>query len=212
MRPESALGGAIYINKYTATVDNIKSITGDFIGNYTAGTNGSIGGAISVQGGIISDITSDFIGNYAKSDNLAYGGAVSNFGYSTRGEHGETYYAQISKITGDFIGNYASGSNGALGGALINWSISQNQFAIAQISDIAGNFTGNYAQSETGSSQGGAIANTSANIRADAAALSTIGNIAGNFTGNYAGRIPQQLRTIRNRNSPGRCDLQSDYS
>ena len=180
--PESALGGAIYINKYKATVDNIKSITGDFIGNYTAGPESALGGAILVQGGIISDITSDFIGNYAKSDNLAYGGAVSNFGYSTRGEHGETYYAQISKITGDFIGNYASGSNGAIGGALMNWSRSENQFAIAQISDIAGNFTGNYAQSETGGSLGGAIANTSA----DDITLSSIGNIAGNFTGNYA--------------------------
>ena len=180
--PESAIGGAIYINNYNPTVDNINSITGDFIGNYAAGTNGSIGGAISVQGGIISDITSDFIGNYAKSDNLAYGGAVSNFGYSTRGENGETYYAQISKITGDFIGNYASGSNGAIGGALMNWSISQNQFTIAQISDIAGNFTGNYAQSETGTAQGGAIANTSV----DDTTLSSIGNIAGNFTGNYA--------------------------
>ena len=124
-------GGAIF-NEGT-----IKSITGDFIGNYASGGYNAYGGAI-YNSGTIESITGDFIGNYASSNSYAGGGAIKN---------GDT----IESITGDFIGNYAiSNNNSARGGAIYNKRT---------IGSITGDFIGNYASGNN--AYGGAILNSS---------------------------------------------------
>ena len=74
----NAYGGAIY-NGYNG---EIRTINGNFIGNYAQKSSGKYtnvyGGAI-YNSGTIGDITGDFIGNYAGAENgNAYGGAIYN--------------------------------------------------------------------------------------------------------------------------------------
>ncbi len=131
-----ANGGAIY-NFY----GTINYIYGNFIGNYTSGTETG-GGAISNGGEMIGSITGDFIENYASSSNGdAYGGAILN-----------SYYGTIEYTTGNFIGNYAETTDGAAqGGAIFNYDT---------LGNIVGNFIGNYAVTINGTAQGGAIYST----------------------------------------------------
>ena len=153
-----AEGGAIH-NR----VAEIKSITGEFINNYTknmSGQSSATGGAIDNReaNGVIGSIEAIFINNYSTSlEGTAYGGAIFNSS------------AKMGNIIGDFSGNYAQSINNiSNGGAVYN--------LMSSIKEIKGNFTDNYAVGGS-TSNGGAINNNASGI---------IGSITGDFDGNYA--------------------------
>ncbi len=154
----------------TLVLPVIKSISGDFIGNYAEADYVASGGALHNEG-IIGSLNANFINNYAVSfEGNASGGAISN-----------EYGAEIGDVNGDFIGNYvtqiqqssgaqtmAAMSGGMGGGAIYN--------SQADIGNITGDFIKNYALSPYYSAMGGAILNESGQI----------GNITGDFIANYA--------------------------
>ena len=158
----NAFGGAIN-NGETAT---IKSISGEFRGNYTntSGTepdsSNAFGGAIYNAGTIKSIFDSTFSGNYVTSNSnngSALGGAIYNLG-------------SIAGIEGEFTDNYVQSASGeSVGGAIYN---------SGTISSLNSDFTYNYVKNETSVNAvtfaGGAIANT------------TTGNISSIITGNFS--------------------------
>lgn len=190
-----AQGGVVY--NYNSKVGDIE---GNFVGNYTTGTQ-SYGGAIAnIYNSNIGNITGDFIGNTAISNSTnsamnnsghAQGGAIYNFNNST-----------IGNIKGNFIDNHVKGQN-AHGGAILNINGNKGD---ATIESIEGNFIGNTASSGINKAQGGAIANYGkigdikgyfaenevvAGIYGDGGAIynyknCSIGNITGNFINNVA--------------------------
>ena len=162
-------GGAIY----TAFTD-IKSITGDFVNNYSDIATFGGGGAIFIGDvSVIENISGNFIGNHYSSDLFGHGGAI-NIGVVFGGMPGA-----VENITGNFIGNYVtSDSNGAEGGAIFfmsmpqltstikanfigNYAIGNNHAAGGAISamnvNLVGDFIGNYVSSQTEEAFGGAV-------------------------------------------------------
>ena len=183
-----AEGGAIH-NR----VAEIKSITGEFINNYTknmSGQSSATGGAIDNReaNGVIGSIEAIFINNYSTSlEGTAYGGAIFNFVdsrignikgkfsgnhlWSKAGSEGGAVFnmnAAMDNIYADFANNYVYSEDYSNGGAIFNSS--------AKMGNIIGDFSGNYAQSINNISNGGAVYNL----------MSSIKEIKGNFTDNYA--------------------------
>ncbi|MFV0627201.1 MAG: hypothetical protein ACK5N8_07625, partial [Alphaproteobacteria bacterium] len=173
-------------NNAETNMQNVTSITGDFVGNTVSGSLNS-GGAIFNAVGDIQTIAGNFIANSSIGyGNGRYGGAIYNIysgtiqninanfignssieNYNTGAYGGaiDNSFGTIEDITGDFVGNYSSGVYGN-GGAIYNY--------YGEISDIIGDFKENYAYG-TDATTGGAISN----------GLGTISNITGNFIGNY---------------------------
>ncbi len=152
-----AYGGAIFNN----TVKGIKSVAGDFKGNYAKSASGdALGGAIYNENTAseiaqIRDITGVFESNYAIGKTFAKGGAI----YNSQGI--------IDSIEADFINNYAqSTGSGSFGGAIYNNN--------ATINLINGTFIGNNIAVKKDYAYGGSIYNAG-----------TIDKIKGEFEGNY---------------------------
>ncbi|DAA95199.1 TPA: hypothetical protein CPT80_08360, partial [Candidatus Gastranaerophilales bacterium HUM_9] len=113
----SSRGGAIYNSGL------IKSIEGDFTGNYS----GSYGGAIYNNGGTLTKIK----GNFSNNTAMEQGGAINNYG-------------TIGVISGNFKDNYVVSST-ALGGAI--WTSKDMTFsADGEVYE----FTGNYVSNDEG--------------------------------------------------------------
>lgn len=163
-----AQGGVVY--NYNSKVGDIE---GNFVGNYTTGTQ-SYGGAIFNIGktspqAVINDISGMFVSNYSEGNkHKAYGGAIYNGG-------------TINSINGVFIDNHTSSNSApvvsdrqtlpAAGGALANIS--------GVLKDLNAHFIGNYAISKNTTDyyiEGGALLNDN---------KGNISNIKGDFIGNY---------------------------
>ena len=195
------VGGAI-----ANIIGVIKSVKGNFIGNYAHGTNGyTLAGAIGNNSGTIGSIDGVFIANYAKSDNsLAQGGAV----YSTRGNVSDHPLEGIPNnpfINGTFIANYAEGGTSASGGAIASSTASVMPdmrgdfignyakgnigatggaiYAATKFVTLSGNFIGNHSESVTGRAMGGALYVRSSGVAADADNYNVVNS---SFIGNYA--------------------------
>ena len=190
-----AEGGAIYNSGA-----EIKSIVGEFIGNYTknmSGQSGADGGAIGNReaNGVIGNIEAVFINNYSTSlEGIAQGGAIYNFTDSHIGDikgkfsgnhlwsktesgGGAVFNmnATMDNIYADFTNNYIYSEDHSYGGAIANLKGGNTYAEEISIKDVVGNFINNYAEAENSSARGGAIYNNSAKM----------GNITGDFSGNY---------------------------
>ena len=179
----------------------IKSITGEFINNYTKnvrGKSGANGGAISNReaDGVIGNIEAVFINNYSISlEGIAQGGAIYNYTDShigdikgkfsgnhlwSKGDSGGgavfNMNATMDNIYADFTNNYVYSEDYSYGGAIANTKGGNTYAGEISIKDVVGNFINNYAEAKNSWSLGGAIYNKSAKM----------GNITGDFTGNYA--------------------------
>ena len=133
-----AKGGAIY----TYASGNIKSISGNFVGNSVVDTYEAIGGAITNDGDIGTIVSErGFMNNFAKSDTDAYAGALYN-----------SEDAEIKDIAANFVNNYAVGGLSSIGGAIVNKGT---------IGNITGVFSDNYVEGSSKSEYiaGGAIYN-----------------------------------------------------
>lgn len=131
-------GGAIY----TYASGNIKSISGNFVGNSVVDTYEAIGGAITNDGDIGTIVSErGFMNNFAKSDEKAYAGALYN-----------SEYATIEDIAANFVNNNVTGNLESCGGAIVNKGI---------IGNITGLFSDNYVKGSSKSEYiaGGAIYN-----------------------------------------------------
>ena len=200
----------------------IKSITGEFINNYTQNASGqsdASGGAIVNSGanGVIGSIEAVFINNYSTSlDGRVRGGAIFNSTDSHIGDikgkfSGNHLWsktesgggavlnikATMDNIYADFTNNYVYSEGCSYGGALANLKSVDTYDGEIRIKDVVGNFINNYAEAKNSWSEGGAIYNSSAKME----------NITGNFINNYAeaknsyalgGAIYNESATIKN--------------
>ena len=197
----------------------IKSITGEFINNYTQNASGHSGGAIVNSGanGVIGSIEAVFINNYSTSlDGRVRGGAIFNSTDSHIGDikgkfSGNHLWsktesgggavlnikATMDNIYADFTNNYVYSEGCSYGGALANLKSVDTYDGEIRIKDVVGNFINNYAEAKNSWSEGGAIYNSSAKME----------NITGNFINNYAeaknsyalgGAIYNESATIKN--------------
>ena len=182
-------------------VSTIKSITGEFINNYTKNVRGQSaanGGAISNReaNGVIGSIEAVFINNYSTSlEGMAQGGAIYNYAdshigdikgkfsdnhlWSKRESGGGAVFnmsATMDNIYADFINNYIYSEDKSYGGAVANLKGGRTYTGEISIKDVVGNFINNYAEAKNNYAAGGAIYNSSAKM----------GNITGDFSGNYA--------------------------
>ncbi|MFI3243343.1 MAG: hypothetical protein R3Y56_03720 [Akkermansia sp.] len=144
----ASIGGAIS-NEYSASI--IKSIVGDFIGNYIDCSEidtirFAAGGAI-YNCGDIATIAGDFIENYVYINRHSFSDCVTTGGAKAMG--GAIYNdGTIDAVQSDFINNYARAENqyargenqetieASIGGAICNTGL---------IKSIEGNFIGNVA-------------------------------------------------------------------
>lgn len=191
-----AEGGAI--SNWGST---IKSITGEFINNYTKNASGvgfATGGAIGNREAnrVIGNIEAVFINNYSTSlEGMAQGGAIHNYEdsrigdikgkfsgnhlWSKRESGGGAVFnmnATMDNIYADFINNYIYSEDYSYGGAIANLKGGSTYTGEISIKDVFGNFINNYAEAKNSSVRGGAIHNYAAKM----------GNITGDFSGNYA--------------------------
>ena len=191
-----AEGGAI--SNWGST---IKSITGEFINNYTKNASGvgfATGGAIGNREAnrVIGNIEAVFINNYSTSlEGMAQGGAIHNYEdsrigdikgkfsgnhlWSKRESGGGAVFnmnATMDNIYADFINNYIYSEDYSYGGAIANLKGGSTYTGEISIKDVVGNFINNYAEAKNSSVRGGAIHNYAAKM----------GNITGDFSGNYA--------------------------
>ncbi|MBD5402351.1 hypothetical protein HDR58_06075, partial [bacterium] len=164
-------GGAIcnYISDDENVTASITSIGSGFIGNYTAGSTESFGGAIYNLGSIKSFAATVNENHASSADGYARGGVIYNAG--TIGDINEAGIV-TGTMVGSFISNFASGKLAATGGMLYNTG------TIYKL--LPGTYEGNYAYSTDGMAAGGVIYNTG-----------IIGDndddlMGGGFTGNYA--------------------------
>ena len=178
----------------------IKSITGEFINNYTKnvrGQSGANGGAIGNYGnGNIGSIEAMFINNYSTSlEGMTQGGAIYNYTDSHIGDIKGKFIgnhlwskkieatggavfnmnATMDNIYADFINNYIYSEDKSFGGAVANLKGGRTYTGEISIKDVVGNFINNYAEAKNNYAGGGAIYNNSAKMK----------NITGDFIGNY---------------------------
>ncbi len=194
-------GGAIYNGRLdysgstggTSIIRNIKSIIGNFIGNYalmntnciSSEENNINGGAIYNGRGKINEISGDFTENHVSFIAELSGGASRNY-YGGGAIYNE---GNIQYIHGNFTNNYVDSTitEENIDGGYINISTDGGAIynAGGTIDDIKGDFINNYVSStvtshnlpDTGSNaSGGAIAGSAKNI-------------TGNFISNHASAI-----------------------